>query len=54
MAENHLSFSSLDYASKKKTTKREVFFAGMGRSVSWAALEAVIDPYYPKMAPQGG
>jgi transposase, IS5 family len=54
MAENQLSFSSLDYAAKKKTTKREVFLAEMAAAVPWAALESVIDPFYPKMGPQGG
>lgn len=54
MAENQLSFSSLDYASKKKTTKREVFLGEMAVVVPWSALEAVIEPFYPKMGPQGG
>lgn len=54
MPENQLSFSSLDYASKKKLTKRDVFLAEMAAVVPWAALEAVIDPCYPKMGPQGG
>ena len=54
MAENQLSFSSLDYTAKKKLTKRDVFLAEMERSVPWAALEALIDPFYPKMGPQGG
>ena len=54
MAENQLSFSSLDYAGKKKTTKREVFLAEMTAAVPWAALGSVIDPFYPKMGPQGG
>ena len=54
MAENQLSFSSLDYAAKKKRTKREVFLCEMASVVPWSALEAVIDPFYPKMGPQGG
>lgn len=54
MAENQLSFSSLDYASKKKTTKRDVFLGEMAVVVPWSALEAVIEPFYPKMGPQGG
>lgn len=51
---SQLSFSSLDFAAKKKTTKREVFLAEMEAAVPWSALEAVIDPFYPKMGPQGG
>ena len=54
MAENQLSFSSLDNAAKKKRTKREVFLCEMASVVPWSALEAVIDPFYPKMGPQGG
>lgn len=51
---SQLSFSSLDYAAKKKTTKREIFLADMSAVVPWSALEAVIAPHYPKMGPQGG
>ena len=51
---DQLSFASLDYAAKKKLTKRDVFLAEMAAAMPWAALEAVIDPYYPKMGPQGG
>ena len=54
MAENQLSFASLDFASKKKLTKRDVFLAEMAAVVPWGALDAVIDPFYPKMGPQGG
>lgn len=54
MPESQLSFSSLDYAAKKKRTKREVFLCEMAAVVPWVALEAVIDPFYPKMGPQGG
>jgi IS5 family transposase len=51
---NQLSFSSLDFATKKKRTKRDVFLAEMAAIVPWDALEALIEPYYPKMGPQGG
>ena len=48
---SQLSFSSLDYATKKKLTKREVFLAEM----PWGALETVIAPHYPAApGPQGG
>ena len=50
---DQLSFSSLEYAAKKKRTKREVILAEMAAIVPWATLEAVIEPRYPKLGPQG-
>jgi transposase, IS5 family len=49
-----LSFASLDYAAKKKRTKRDVFLAEMAAVVPWVALEALIEPHYPKAGPSGG
>jgi hypothetical protein len=49
-----LSFASLDFAGKKKRTKRDVFLAEMAAVVPWPMLEAIIEPYYPKVGPQGG
>ena len=51
---DQLSFASLDYAAKKKRTKRDVFLAEMAAVVPWVALEAVIEPHYPKIGPNGG
>src|SRR5215207_4108053 len=51
---DQLSFASLDFAAKKKRTKRDVFLAEMATVVPWAALEAVIEPYYPKVGSKGG
>jgi hypothetical protein len=51
---DQLSFASLDFAAKKKRTKRDVFLAEMARIVPWATLEALIEPHYPKLGPQGG
>jgi transposase, IS5 family len=51
---DQLSFASLDYAAKKKRTKRDVFLGEMAAVVPWAALEAVIEPHYPKAGPNGG
>ena len=51
---SQLGFASLDYAAKKKRTKREVFPAEMDRVVPWTRLEAVIAPHYPKANPSGG
>ena len=49
-----LSFASLDYAAKKKRTKREVFLSEMDSVVPWSKLEAVIEPHYPKANLTGG
>jgi len=51
---DQLSFASLDYAAKKKRTKRDVFLAEMAAVVPWVGLEAVIEPHYPKAGPNGG
>ena len=52
--DDQLSFSSLDFAAKKKRTKRDVFLAEMAAVVPWGTLEALIEPHYPKLGPQGG
>jgi IS5 family transposase len=52
--DKQLSFSSLDFAGKKKRTKRDVFLAEMAAVVPWSSLEAIIEPHYPKVGPQGG
>jgi IS5 family transposase len=49
-----LSFSSLEFASKKKRTKRDIFLAEMASVVPWTALEALIKPHYPRAGPNGG
>ena len=46
---DQLSFASLDFAAKKKRTKRDVFLAEMAAVVPWGVLEAVIEPHYPKV-----
>jgi len=51
---DQLSFASLDFAAKKKRTKRDVFLAEMAAVVPWVALEGVIEPHYPKIGPKGG
>src|SRR3954463_5011889 len=52
--DGQLSFATLDYAGKKKRTKRDVFLAEMAATVPWSVLEAVIAPHYPEQGPQGG
>jgi IS5 family transposase len=51
---DQLSFASLDFAAKKKRTKRDVFLAEMSAVVPWLELSALIEPHYPKMGPRGG
>ena len=51
---DQLSFASLDYASKTKRTKRDVFLAEMAAVVPWVALGALVEPHYPKTGPNGG
>jgi IS5 family transposase len=51
---DQLSFASLDFAAKKKRTKRDVFLAEMDAVVPWAKLEDLVEPHYPKMGPNGG
>jgi Transposase and inactivated derivatives, IS5 family len=50
---DQLSFASLDYAAKKKRTKREKFLAEMERVVPWGRLLALIEPFYPKAGQVG-
>ena len=40
--DGQLSFATLDYAGKKKRTKRDVFLAEMATAVPWSVLEAVM------------
>jgi IS5 family transposase len=48
------TFEGLAFAAKKKQTRREKFLAQMEAVVPWAALEAVIEPHYPKAGRRGG
>jgi len=42
------SFSELEYAAKKKLTRRDRFLAEIEAVTPWAQLVAVIEPHYPK------
>ncbi len=44
---DQMSFGDAEYASKKKTTRREVFLAEMDKVVPWDSLLKVIAPFYP-------
>lgn len=48
-----MSFSEVEYARKKKQTRRDRFLAEMERAVPWVRLMAVIEPYYPKAGRRG-
>jgi transposase, IS5 family len=49
-----LSFASLEFAGKKKSTQRDVFLAEMAAVVPWSVLEGVIAPHYPRAGANGG
>lgn len=42
------SFSELEYATKKKQTRRDRFLGDIGAVTPWSALVAVIEPFYPR------
>src|SRR5205814_7665692 len=42
------SFAQAEFATKKKTTRREQFLTRMEALVPWTKLLAVIEPHYPK------
>jgi IS5 family transposase len=42
------SFSELEYAAKKKVTRRDRFLGEIEAITPWAALVAEIEPFYPK------
>jgi IS5 family transposase len=45
---NQPSFWQMEFADKKKITRREKFLSGMEAVIPWAKLLAVIEPFYPK------
>ena len=47
------SFSDLEYAAKKKVTRRDRFLAEIEAIVPWAALVAELESYYPKGGGRG-
>ncbi len=47
------SFSELEYTSKKRKTRRELFLSEMEAVVPWSALLARIAPHYPKSGKRG-
>jgi IS5 family transposase len=47
------SFSDLEYAGKKKTTRRERFLNGIEAAVPWSTLIAELEAFYPKGGKRG-
>ena len=47
------SFSELEYAAKKKITRRGRFLAEIDAVTPWAALVSVLLPHYPKSDKRG-
>jgi IS5 family transposase len=47
------SFSELEYAAKKKQTRRDRFLADIEAITPWAALENTIAPFYPRSGNPG-
>jgi IS5 family transposase len=45
---SQLSFSDVEYASKRKRTRREIFLAEMDAVIPWARGMALIEPVYQK------
>lgn len=42
-----ISFSQLEYAGKKRQTKREIFLSSMEEAIPWGEWLSIIKPYYP-------
>ena len=42
------SFADLEYAAKRKTTRRERFLAELDRITPWSELLGALAPFYPK------
>ena len=42
------SFSELEYAAKKKVTRRDRFLAEIEAVTPWTELVAALEPFYPK------
>ena len=48
-----VSFSEIEYDTKKKVTRRDLFLAKMETVVPFGRLIAVIEPYYPTSGRRG-
>ena len=43
-----MTFAELEYDSKKRRTRREIFLEKMEGLIPWQQLEDRIEPFYPK------
>ena len=48
------SFASLEYAGKKRQTRRDKFLGEMERVVPWGTLVALIEPHYGAVSARAG
>jgi transposase, IS5 family len=48
-----VSFSDMEYATKKKVTRRDRFLAEIQAIIPWSMLIAEIEPFYPKTGKRG-
>jgi len=48
------SFSDIEFESKKKTTRKEVFLESMEKLIPWKKFLAIIKPHYYKSGDKGG
>lgn len=46
--DQQLTFADGEFSNKRRQTRKEVLLGRMERLISWARLEAVIEPHYPK------
>lgn len=47
------SFSDVEYANKKKQTRRERFLAEIEAVTPWVAMVSALEPFYPKGTGRG-
>jgi len=47
------SVAELEYAAKKRQTRRDRFLGQIQAVTPWAELLAVLQPYYPKVGARG-
>jgi IS5 family transposase len=47
------TFSDLEYAAKKKLTRRDRFLAKIDSATPWSKLHELIEPNYPKVEGAG-
>lgn len=45
---DQMGFSDIEYAGKRRQTRREKFLSGLEVLIPWAELETLIEPHYPR------